>query len=285
MELLLEEMKNNAKAEEGLKAAAKARDDHKKAIEHNRAEIDKYRDSLGEELATMGMSANQIKIYELRMKGMGAIEAKLVTQKQATIEAFKKHQKVMAEGGAMLESLATESLLYGKAGEAAKLYKLTLEGLPPVMQGVLAAMVSLDEGRKVTESVRTPLEKFQIEADRLNKLLKEGAITNEVYSLAMTEAEKSIKGAKDEAQKFDSVLAGGAEAKARIAEYQQKISISTTQASRKAAAEAAGRFVPQQANEANAADDKQARLLGVAVEQLKIIAKKGFDVVAAGFEP
>lgn len=110
-----------------------------------------HRDVIGDtikqmekQVATFGMTAQQVQLYELRMAGA----------KGATFEY---------------------------AQELAK----TITGMEDYNKKV-------EEGKTLTESVRTPLEILTAEQGRLNGLLDEGAISQETYNRALLKANEEF---------------------------------------------------------------------------------------------
>lgn len=74
---------------------------------------------------------------------------------------------------------------------------------------------------ELKEKFKTPAEKLNAEINELNRLLKSGEISWELYSKAVEEARKRLMGAA--ASMRDAAAAGSAEAFSRLAEYWDKI--------------------------------------------------------------
>lgn len=146
---------------------------------------------------------------------------------EAAAEAFKSirdlaaglQQQVdtfgMAESATIRYRIAQGDLAeqFALAGEAAapyvdKLVELTekLEGMKSQVEEAEKTQrawdAAVEEGRRVTESVRTPAELYSDTVERLNELLEKGVISQETYSRAVADAQEKMEKALDENNKF-----------------------------------------------------------------------------------
>jgi hypothetical protein len=158
----------------------------------------------------------------------------------ATAEESKK---VADESEGMRKALVDSMNAMDMGADAAKIYDLRMRGLADSevtwLEGLLrqkdameAHKKAMDEGKALTEQFLDPMEKFNEEVSKLAYLLGEGAITTETYNLALADAQQkldtvgaSASTAREEVQKLDAVLSGGAEAQARIAAYTETINL------------------------------------------------------------
>lgn len=70
-----------------------------------------------------------------------------------------------------------------------------------------AAKQLAEEGKRVWDDTRTPLEQYQLEIQRLNELVQAGAIDWDTYNRAVKQAQDELEGAKESTDNIASSLA------------------------------------------------------------------------------
>lgn len=117
-----------------------------------------------------------------------------------------------------------------KAGPKAAIFKDTIGALAEQLEEMRKKQeeteqkqrdwdAAVEEGRKITEAVRTPLEVYGDTLERLNQLLLDGHIAHQTYERAVTEAQETLEKATKKQNKFleeanrnvQDILAGGLE--------------------------------------------------------------------------
>jgi len=195
---------------------AEAGEEAKKSADKIQAVQDKVKD----QLATFGMTADQIELYKLKQEGAtDAVIANVsAIQKQiAAMEEKKKlDEQMAADAKAIMEANRTPLEKYQQ--ELEKINALVQRGaLSPDMgqRAAEKAKKALDEATKtkvvdpdkdlkaeaknVIEATRTPLEKYNSEILKLKEMLGKGLINPETFQRAQLEAQKTLKdsGTKD----------------------------------------------------------------------------------------
>jgi len=210
--------------------------------------IKDYNEQLEMQAMTFGMTNDEIKIYELRHHGATdamlantiALQAQirdLEQQKKAEEMSSKAMSDAQDQLDSMTNSLQKEIDTIGMTAEETALYNLQLLGLDESMTAYYKTMLevkrtseehnkALQEGKDLTERYLNPVEKFARETQKLDRLMAEGAISQEIYDRAIKDAAESFnkaetgaRGARREIERLDGVLAGGAEARFRVASF------------------------------------------------------------------
>jgi hypothetical protein len=78
-------------------------------------------------------------------------------------------------------------------------------------------------GAQLFEKVKTPIEKYADKIKELGDLLKMGAISQETYGRAVMMTRKELFGASQQAERFDAVATGSAEALTRLTEQHERL--------------------------------------------------------------
>jgi chromosome segregation ATPase len=139
---------------------------------------------------------------------------------------------------ALLDRLKTTAATFGESAETAELYKLRLLGLTPAMQEQIENQIkwnkemeenkrhmerAAEDAARLTEEMRTPLEVYNDEIEKLNLQLGQGIISETVFGRAVERAEKQLKDATDqtrearaELERLEGAMYGTAEAQFRI---------------------------------------------------------------------
>ena len=115
------------------------------------ADVRKQSDALTEQIATFGMSAEQIAIWRLRERGADDAALGMTETLQAQLRAMREHQKELEDWVADLEAFE-------------------------------------DAANAIAESVKSPVEKFDAEFDRLSEMFARGALDADQYALALSRA-------------------------------------------------------------------------------------------------
>ena len=214
-----------------------------KMAEKLATDLNKITDKLKLQTATAKMSADQAKIYEIAMKMQG--DATVGAAAAAAEFAAAEHDAAKAEADLekeiekVVESLKEEIALHHLSGSEAKAAALALKGATGVRFDFLKQLMreidalnkhkqAMEDGKKLAESVRTPMQKFADEIDRINSLYEDGAISPDDYIKAIQKTTKEMEDAEDQAKQtasaiggLDAVFSRSAEAQRRIAEFRE----------------------------------------------------------------
>lgn len=165
--------------------------------------------------------------------GIGAIGAIADGMAGAAEQALDLQKSVDSLNRSMQIQIGT----FGMTSEEAELYKLRLEGATE--EQLVAAKASaawlkqlgeqkalMEQGKEVAKEFMTPQEKFAERMADLDRMLKGGAISQDVFQRATESAQKQLEDATRatsdmtmEVQRLDAALSGGADAKERIANF------------------------------------------------------------------
>ncbi|MFO0863546.1 MAG: hypothetical protein U0744_02610 [Gemmataceae bacterium] len=124
------------------------------------ADINKTADTLQEQIDTFGMSAQEIERYRLQMRGASDEDLAFIDVLNEELRQLREKQKEMEEFASWLDSLQSEA-------------------------------------DKVAESVKSPLEKFNEEFDKLQELFAMGLISADQYALAVEKAMDQLDRGQD----------------------------------------------------------------------------------------
>lgn len=198
-------------------------------------------ESFQKQIDTAGMTANQIKLYELAVRGASDADLewaqRMGEQADAAKEAADEAKDLDNGIKDLTRSLQEQAAVLGMVGDEAAIFKLQMRGATDEQLAAARAAAAeikehgdlkkaLDEGEQVRKKHLTPLEKYQEEAERLFDLFDRGAIGEDTFRRAMEAADKEYaqtgeqaKKAREEIQKFDQALVGSAEAFSRIEKF------------------------------------------------------------------
>jgi len=192
--------------------AEKAREGKKAAQELNA--------DLSKQIATFGMSQNELKLYEAKMRG--ATDAQLLAArgmmvtlhlmekgKQAREEQRQAAQQLREETNNLIDSMQREAQVLLMGENNVKLMELAQKGLSQAKLDELKAQMQLNEqmkkaqelmktGQKLMDKHKSAHEKIIEEAEKLNELQQRGLITGEV-------AEKELQGFIDKIEKENQI--------------------------------------------------------------------------------
>jgi len=212
---------------------------------------------LEHQIATYGMSASQIEMYNAAQKGATEEQLKelqAIADKndamEAELQARKDEEKAIQEqkdaeeellrtkeqmNQALDDELATFHMNAAEKAEYAAIQAglneeeaFALKLKTQILENMKAEKKALEEEQKLKEkgeqlrkSVRKPEEKFREGQKELNDLLQKGAIDLETYTRAMEKLkEDTTVQIKFKVSGVDAVAAGSAEAAARLEEFQ-----------------------------------------------------------------
>lgn len=213
-------------------------------------DIKKFNESLREQIDLFGLSTEEQKRQKLIKQAGG--NAAFLGESGSLIkdlEARRERDRLRKEEEASLARVkkSTEDLnksllfqvdTYGMTSREAALYKLQIEGATEAQLASAKAASQhldkldeekklMDKGKSVIEKYMTPQEKLVKEQGELDKLMEAGAIDSETYRRALAD----LHGQTQEDYKvkmgvtgIDSVLAGSADAFARIREQRDLLS-------------------------------------------------------------
>jgi hypothetical protein len=282
------------------------------------AGVAKLTSALELQIQTLGMSKDQATLYKLRLEG--ATESQLANavglMRMAEQGALLvKQQKELNDGTQRLqESLTANIGAFGLSSERVQFLKLQTLGLGDADHMLIGAKLglvealgsyhkALEDGRQVTEGLRTPLEVYGDRLKELRRLAGLGVISQGTFARGVKEAKDQLRQAaaaaaqaNQEVQKLDAVLAGSAEGISHVIEYQERVlgqggSGGAADAGAMAAALAAPVPTPTLPDKApldpkaEAQGVEMIKLLGMAVSHLGSLVKKpGLEVKPAGLK-
>lgn len=219
-------------------------------------ELAKLNKELEHQIATYGMTASEVQVYDAKMKGASeaqqeelriiaeknnAMEEELQRRKDAekAIEDEKRAEEQLAETKKdMNQALDDEIAMFDMSNAEKKEYEALQAGLNEfdaaairIKAEKLEAMREeqkaekemekvMKKGEQIKKSVMKPEEKFKAGQEELNDLLAKGAIDLETYTRAMEKLEKdtTVK-VRFKVTGIEAVEAGSAEAVARLEEF------------------------------------------------------------------
>lgn len=189
-----------------------------RALKLEEAERDVYNlnKSLEKQAATIGMTANEARLYELSLK---KVTAEQLANTRALMEFVEIAQQRLKLNEALRETLGhlhQSVILFGESADAIKLYTLSLAGASDEQLKTVERLQLLHKGLQVTKDVLTPAETAGMRIAELDKLLKEGVISQEVYSRAVDKVTKSLHGQRESIQGVQAALVNSLEGRARL---------------------------------------------------------------------
>ncbi|MGC4031483.1 MAG: tape measure protein [Tepidisphaeraceae bacterium] len=160
----------------------------KSAVQQNAKVIDSLKD-LQEQVQQFGLSDNQKKMHDLVKDGANATQ---LGQAQKLLDLQDRLTK--------LSSIDTGDPMTTYAAKMEALQKLYAQGLVTEQQFEAirkSASTTLTEkltesAKSITEGVKTPLERYQEEVDKLNVLLERGLITQQTFDRAKAQAQGKL---------------------------------------------------------------------------------------------
>lgn len=164
---------------------------------------DKLVASLKEQAVTFGMAEKEANLYKLAVAGATETQMKAAAQyldikavQDANKKAWEEGDKAAEAIDKQLNAWIQQGAVFGMTKEEAELYKFSLqEGVTPAQielaRGILATHAAqekqnkaTEEGKKLFEETRTPMEAVTAEFERLNGLYEQGAISAETFTRA-----------------------------------------------------------------------------------------------------
>lgn len=159
---------------------------------------------------------------------LGLSDAQKVAQASAMAGQTPEWRKQMAKGleskerapilkdlQALNKSLEEQIELWGKTGESAKLYRAELRGLAPELQKEVRDRMGALERLRLGDETKTPLEKFQDEAQKLSDLFEGLEATDrnkELFGRGLGKLARGIMGNDAGFKMSPAALAGSTEA-------------------------------------------------------------------------
>lgn len=181
-----------------------------KQAEDNAKKVGDTLADLQKDVTRFGLSDNQNKLLDLKALG-------------ATPEQMAKARQLLALKDELgkLDSIDTGDSVTDFAAKMEQLQKLYASGKVTAEQFAAirdTAKQTLndkltEQARSITESVKSPLEKYAEEIDKLNLLLERGLLSQEVYDKAVLAAKQNLSSSRDASAPLSSAIrAGSAEA-------------------------------------------------------------------------
>jgi methyl-accepting chemotaxis protein len=194
---------------------------------------------------TAGMSKEASEFYKKELDrlppSMTAALWHQIALTRSTEELAAEQKKLQSETHSLQKSLDDEMESIGLTAEQAKLHKLELQGLGGVDKFLVETKMGLvkwlkeenelfKQGAELTKQFRTPIQVYADRLDELQKMLNVGAIKQDTFNRALKDAKKhydetatGARDAREQVEKLEGVLAGGAEARAHLIEYQTRV--------------------------------------------------------------
>lgn len=161
------------------------------------------------EAAAAGKTADQFK--RLQLEQAGATMAQL-----AHYDALSRTKEIRAANAdidAWNKSLATQINTFGMSANAAKEWELVMRGATPGKAAAARSSAdwldSLQDGKKIFDDVKTPLELYDEKLANLNKRFAQGVISQETYMRASQKLAAEI--AKQEGTGAQAITVGSQE--------------------------------------------------------------------------
>lgn len=104
---------------------------------------------------------------------------------------------------------APASEVAASAQEVATAFEPIITNTKAAAAGASALSAAMSEGKAVFEATRTPAEAYGLEVERLNALLQKGAIDQDTYNRAITQAQDAFQQAELSGNQFASSLSDG----------------------------------------------------------------------------
>lgn len=136
----------------------------------------------------------------LRQQQLAAMEAAQATDKYALAQI--RLRQGMEELNAQRQSEIVQEELATQARERAT------ESKARAASGTARLSEAAREARRVWEDTRTPLERYNIEIERLNRLLASGAIDQDTFNRAVERAKQTLEDATTAGSNLASTLSG-----------------------------------------------------------------------------
>lgn len=116
-----------------------------------------------------------------------------------------------APDAAFMDSIfgAPASEVAAAAQQVATAFEPVITNTEAAAAGASALKAAMSEGKAVFESTRTPAEAYGLEVERLNALLQKGAIDQDTYNRAVTQAQDSFQQAEMAGNQLASTLSSG----------------------------------------------------------------------------
>lgn len=186
-------------------------------------------------IKTVGKSETEILVMNLTAKGATDAHIAAVLALKEKYDELKKAADLKKELAALTTSLETAIATFGMTADAVTLYTLALKGADAgslaKAKGLMATLDALKKqadlmktGAALTEKYKSPAEKLQDELAKLDELWAAGAISAEVYALAVQDAMKGAAKAlgMGELKTASAALQGSAEATEAIIRHQMQ---------------------------------------------------------------
>lgn len=233
----------------------------------------KYLDSLREQQATLGMTAEQAERYKLAMEGVSEEMLGVVDAAQQEFAAAQRNQDAIAEQRRQAEELTKsiedytaaardQAVTMGMAAGDADLFRFAQAGATDEQLAAARAANEarnrmadwtkmMQDGAKLTEQFQSPAERATAELQRLGEMFALKAIDQETYAAAVKATRDQLRGkltAEFETRGLDAAVKGSreyAEAIAAQRDAQNRANADTVQAAQAQAAANRGQPVAQ----------------------------------------
>ncbi len=221
---LVVEQRKAADATTKSNAATKAWEESRKAAAEAAKLAEKSQaltNSLREQIATWGMTADAIELYKLRSEGATSAtinHARALQNQLAMLERSKTLTDLQTQAGQM-GMTDRQKQLAGFAAQGATDEELgRMDRMLKQIDDFNAAKTKMDDlvsrGKSVFEATRTPIEKYETAIGELNELLRSGAINWQTYGRAVRAARGELESSRGGPTSGpDLVRTGSAEAR------------------------------------------------------------------------
>ncbi len=139
-----------------------------------------------------------------------AISEGMKTANDATMQLTASSDQLANSSVRVTDAVKTQADAHSKLAEkisaVGEIQRRLSAGNSALADGLIDFNRKLEEGKRITESLRTPLQVYQDELAKLNDLQKVGAITQEIHSRAIRAAEDAYKSASTAARSFQGAI-------------------------------------------------------------------------------
>ena len=197
---------------------------------------------LEKQLATFGMTTQQIAIYELRLAGASEAQLRSAGNLRRMLDRMTKEAEVQKAVDDLVKSLREQAATYNMTAAEAAVYRLQMQGatadqlasaraLNLQIHAQDAWMDMVKRSDEITKQFRTPLQQVTEQIAELQKLSEFGLLSDETMTEAMKDIDRQLLDIARDAHKagaeigrFDAALSGSAEAASRVAEFRERMS-------------------------------------------------------------
>lgn len=184
-------------AERSAGRASLVGEENQKLVE----DIEKLTSSLEHQVSTFGLSGNELKIYELKLRGATEAELEQARAFSETIEKWERKNSLQERANELTEQFMTpQERLISLQEELNTLRDKGIisqetmnRALADAEEKVDAANPLLQKAKQIQESILTPQERFARKQEEINELVDKGFLSQKEANRALAQAEEGLK--------------------------------------------------------------------------------------------